>query len=638
MKVLIRLGAWIALGLSAVAQVPQPTITFVSPPHNGVAAVDTDILIHFDAGMDQTTFVAPNRFRVFGEQSGPASGDLIFEPGKRHIRFEPHEDFIAGETVRVTLSNQILSLRKINLRPAGYVLEFRTQTAPAAMDFRPIDGMSVRQTPGEAVRIYGGLGSDFDDDGFIDLALVNEDSGDFRMIQNNGDGSGHFALDFSATQSLGQRPSPSDVADFNVDGLTDAVASNTQLNDVSVLFGLGGATFTPALNLTTDFVPRGLGVIEANGDGFTDIITANFTDGTGNVTLMLNDGAGGFLPATTFDVGISSEWALDVADMNADAIQDIVVAGRDAQTVVVLLGDGQGGFTFQSSQPTGGLTWRLYCADVNNDGSVDVTGSNGLTGNAFVALNEGGGNLAAPVVYPTDGFSTDTDLCDLDGDGDLDWIVSNFSGRNYILFLNDGAGGFTQHDVWDAIDRPAGVIPMDFDRDGDLDLALLDEIGDYVTFMENQSGPTSVFCFGDGSGTSCPCGNVGDPGHGCENLHGTGGVNFAVSSVTPAAGGDMAEVVADGFNPAATVPFIPIRGATVANGGNGAVFGDGLACVGAPVIRLPVRFGMAGSQAWTMLHLSGPGTFHYQLVYRSQGNFCDPSQFNTSNGLTINWP
>jgi len=638
MKVLIRLGVWIGLGLSAVAQ--QPTVTFVSPSHNGVGAVDTDILIHFSGAMDEATFnAAPNRFRVFGEQSGPVSGTLTFLPGNKRIRFDPDQDLVAGETVRVTLSNQLLSLRVVNLRPAGYVFEFRTETAPAAMDFRPIDGIHVRQAADPFLRIYGGLGSDFDGDGFVDLALINEDIGDLRMVLNDGDGSGHFSLPSIAPQPLGSRPSPSEAADFNLDGLTDIVVSNTQADNVSVLFGLGAATFSPALSLVTDNVPRGLGVIEANGDGFTDIVTSNFTDGTGNIALLINDGLGGFLPAVTFDAGITHEWALDVADMNGDGIQDIVTAGRDSQTVAVLLGDGQGGFTFQSAQPTGGMTWRILCGDVNNDGFMDVTTGNGLTGTACVALNDGAGNLGTPVVYPTDVFSTDTDLGDLDGDGDLDWIVSNFAGRNYILFKNDGTGAFTQHDVWTAVDKPAGVIMMDFDRDLDLDLVLMDEIGDYLTFMENQSGPAAVFCFGDDSSTLCPCGNPGDAGHGCDNLHGTGGVNFAAASVTPSGpGGDSAEVVAAGFNPAVNVPFIPIRGSTAANGGNGAIFGDGLGCIAAPVLRLPIRMSRVGANAWTLLHPSGAGTFHYQIVYRNQGSFCNPSQFNSSNGLTITWP
>ena len=639
MKVLIRLVvgslAWVVLGLISPAQ-QQPRVNQVIPPTGSQIAVDQMIEVQFNAAMDDTTFsAAPNRFHVFGTQSGPISGTLTFLPGKKRAQFFPDADYVAGETVRMTLSNEILSLREINLRPAGYVFSFRVQTGSAGMDFRPVDGMSVKRMPGEPVRIYGGLGSDFDDDGFADLALINEDSGDFRMILNQGDGSGHFTFT-TEEQLLGSRPSPGRVADFDHDGITDVVASNTQASDVAVLLGNGDGTFAAANNYFADGIPRGLGVIEANGDGFTDIVTSNFTTGAGNVALLINDGTGGFLPAVTFDSGITHEWAIDVADMNGDWIQDLIVGGRDSQTIAVLLGDGQGGYTLQSSRSSGGMTWRILCGDVNGDGTIDVTAANGLTGNACVALNDGLGNLAAPTVLATSGFSTDTDLGDLDGDGDLDWIVSNFNGRDYYLLENNGFGSFVLQDIWSAIDRPAGVVMMDFDLDQDLDIVLLDEIADYVTFLENQSGPTAVYCFGDGSGAACPCGNSGDPGHGCENLHSTRGVNVAATEVTRNGDGtSRTDLAVDGFNPAVGVPYLLIRSTTTVSG---PVLGDGLACVGSPIVRLPLRIATGGADTYSLQHPLGPGTWYYQIIYRSQGAFCDPSQFNTSNGLAITWP
>ena len=55
-------------------------------------------------------------------------------------------------------------------------------------------------------------------------------------------------------------------------------------------------------------------------------------------------------------------------------------------------------------------------------------------------------------------------------------------------------------------------------------------------------------------------------------------------------------------------------------------------------MRLPIHLASGGSDAYVLPHVAGPGTFVYQRVYRKQGPFCSPAQFNTSNGLTIVWP
>jgi hypothetical protein len=291
-------------------------------------------------------------------------------------------------------------------------------------------------------------------------------------------------------------------------------------------------------------------------------------------------------------------------------------------------------------RPTGGSTWRIQCGDVNGDGFMDVTSANGLTATAAVLLNDGTGNLAAPTVYVSAPFTTDTQLGDLDGDGDLDWVLSNFSGRTYKLFTNDGSGAFAFHAEFAAINRPAGVVMMDFDLDLDLDLVLMDEIEDMVTFLENQSGLSRLLCFGDGSGTACPCANSGDPGHGCDNAQSTGGVNVAptvVTSLGPGAG--ISGLAATGFPPNGNALIIPIRATSTVNGGAGALFGDGLICLGAPVVRLKLTQSSQGTAEIVVRHQIGSGAYYYQLVYRNQSaSFCTPDQFNTSNTVQITWP
>jgi len=620
---------------------PELLITSVVPGQNAVAGIDTDVVIDFDRSLWPASLTAgPNHFHVFGEQSGPIAGTLIFENADSRLRFDPQEDFFAGETVRVTISRFVAAADGGAVRSAGFHFEFRTQPAPAQMDFAPVDGINMRQTPGEAVRVYGGLSADFDDDGYLDLAIINEDSGDCRLIFNRGDASGHFHDLTGPILPLGLKPSPNQTADFNLDGVLDIVAANTDAADVSVLFGIAGGGFAPTLSVPADNIPRGMAVLDANGDGFVDIATANLTDTSGTVAVMINDGVGGFLPPFIFDSGITFEVALDAPDMNNDGIMDLVVGGLNSQTVCVLIGNGDGTFAPGGPQATGGSTWRLLCGDLNGDGFMDVTTANGLSGNGAILLNDGTGTLSPATVAISDSFTTYTDLGDLDGDGDLDWILSNFSGGTYKIFTNDGAGAFTLSMVLPAIDRPAGVVMMDFDNDEDLDLVLMDEFADIITLLENQASYEDLFCFGDG--TPCPCGNAGDPGHGCNVGQATGGVNVAPVDFAPLGGTGSVTLVATGFPSMGSPAIIPIRSTVRANGGQGSTFGDGLLCVGPPVVRLAARFASGGAATLPINHgaMAGAGTFHYQLWFRSVPlSFCDATAaFNLSNGVTLVWP
>jgi hypothetical protein len=145
------------------------------------------------------------------------------------------------------------------------------------------------------------------------------------------------------------------------------------------------------------------------------------------------------------------------------------------------------------------------------------------------------------------------------------------------------------------------------------------------------------YCFGDGSLTSCPCGNPGAAGEGCANSTGSG--------ATLAAGGS-ASVSADDllFDAAGLVPFQPallFSGLNAVNGGAGVVFGDGLRCAGGSVKRLGVQnAGSTGGATW------GPGlapiggwvagdTRRFQAWYRDPVAGPCGSTFNLSHGVEV---
>jgi len=156
----------------------------------------------------------------------------------------------------------------------------------------------------------------------------------------------------------------------------------------------------------------------------------------------------------------------------------------------------------------------------------------------------------------------------------------------------------------------------------------------------------TAFCFGDGSGTACPCGNFGFPGGGCSNSSFPG----AILSDT-----GTASVTSDSLLLRCTLlPFDPngravlFQGVQQENGGAGAMVGAGLRCIGNTIRRLGSKslatglaeFGPAvGDQALSLRgQIPAAGlTMHYQVWYRDVLAGCTQPQFNFSNGLSITW-
>jgi hypothetical protein len=153
-----------------------------------------------------------------------------------------------------------------------------------------------------------------------------------------------------------------------------------------------------------------------------------------------------------------------------------------------------------------------------------------------------------------------------------------------------------------------------------------DPLGLALDDLRHQVPGASPFCFGVG-GTPCPCGNAGDPGHGCRN-----GSFSSGAALAPA--GTNGLLVTHG-TPGQFVLFI--RGSAAINGGNGVVFGDGLRCVGGQVTRLSlVTMGPAGDALLPSLPAPPfPATWYYQGWYRDPQLSPCGSGFNLTNGLAI---
>jgi len=295
---------------------------------------------------------------------------------------------------------------------------------------------------------------DFNNDGRVDIAVVNQDASSVTAYL--GDGAGNFTNkgDFS----VGSDPVAAVAADFNGD-LTDDLAVLSE-SSVYLLKSNGDGMFSP-FGAAIDTRGRGGVAIAAgrigNSDNFVDLAISNADSDTLTVLFGNNDG--------TFQLPASSPRPLSVGDnprelvigqFNDDAAPDIaVISGTDVDTHVQLLfGDGSGGFTQEPADAAQFGAVAIAAADADSDEKTDiVVASLGESGGgagtvqlycqqeSVVCFSSGPGSASEmagfQVQFPIlNGQFSAIRAADLNGDAKPDLVVVSSDGSGIIILLN----------------------------------------------------------------------------------------------------------------------------------------------------------------------------------------------------------
>jgi hypothetical protein len=236
--------------------------------------------------------------------------------------------------------------------------------------------------------------------------------------------------------ATGRGPGSVVALDVNGDRLLDLVVANDGSGNASVFLGDGRGGFRPGAGspFAAGPNPNDIASGDFNADGRPDLAFPNHD--TPFVTVLLGDGGGGFAPAPGSPVRVDSRphpHGLDAGDFNRDGKLDLVVESWQIDRVEVLFGDGKGGFTSPGPQfPTGRMPYqRVRAADVNRDGRSDVVTTDMRAGSVTVLLGDGRSGLApargSPFAVGASPFAVAAG--DLNRDGKADLAVAHYSGQ-----------------------------------------------------------------------------------------------------------------------------------------------------------------------------------------------------------------
>jgi hypothetical protein len=334
------------------------------------------------------------------------------------------------------------------------------------------NGRSPEMYPAETVGA-GCAFLDYDNDGWMDIYLVNSGACDFfnpnsplrnALYRNNRDGTFTEVTEKAGVPGGGYGMGAA-VGDYDGDGFPDLLV--TQYNGVILYHNNGNGTFTdvtrkaglPATGWATSAV-----WFDYDNDGRLDLFICRFVDFDRAKNKFCGDRESGLRWYCTPRVyEPAPSWLFH--------------------------NNGDGTFT-DASQDSGiakslGKAWGVVACDINNDGLMDLFVANDTVAN-FLFLNRGEGKFQEMGVEANVGYSGEgharsgmgVDAADYDQDGWIDLFVSNIDHEKYSLYHNNHDESFDDMAGANGIAKTTGLMSgwgvkfFDYDNDGNLDLFL----------------------------------------------------------------------------------------------------------------------------------------------------------------------
>jgi hypothetical protein len=411
-------------------------------------------------------------------------GDLLSRLGQPGSPGQYESTQIIGQSLGVTFSD--IAMVKTANEPVLAALE---QGQPVIWLFShavgPGDLIAARSISVQGAGfLVSMLAGDLDNDGRVDLVLVDRGNDQLIRLYQAPDGS---FIEEGPALHVGYAPSEVAIASLNKSGWPDLLVSNTYSGDISIFYGEPGRQFDTEVLLAaglgaavalsqdgglvphTNDDPLGVTAGVFDGAGLADVVSVQ--SGADRISLLEGTPDGELADpslATSYSTGVDPTQVV-AAPLTESGLTDLVVLNEGSQNISIFLNNGNGGFITMPLVDAGNDPTGVAVRDVNGDGISDLLVSN-KQGDLLIILGNGNGTFKP---YERADQTVSLAVGDFNNNGLPEFVLSNTSLDQ--LSIQYGATQSFVQGRSQGIQAPGAVAVADLNGDGNPDIIVVNK-------------------------------------------------------------------------------------------------------------------------------------------------------------------